>query len=103
MGAQASVGQYLGDESNVGKAIGTNNGRHLHFEVAVPDDPVNAQPAGFTGDFPYTLKNSSLLRRVWRAGGEGQFLCRLSLSALVGTASLMIRAAVLVRNSLGGF
>jgi len=56
VGAMVTAGQYLGDESNIGMAIGSNDGRHLHFEVVVPDDPLTATPTGFTGDFPYTLK-----------------------------------------------
>lgn len=55
-GASVTAGQYLGDESNVGVATGTNNGRHLHFEVVVPDDPATASPSGNKGDFPATLK-----------------------------------------------
>lgn len=56
VGSVVTAGQYLGDESNVGMAVGSNNGRHLHFEVVVPDDPETATPSGFVGDFPYTLK-----------------------------------------------
>lgn len=56
VGSQVVAGQYLGDESNVGMATGTNDGRHLHFEVVVPDDPATAAPVGFAGDFPATLK-----------------------------------------------
>jgi murein DD-endopeptidase MepM/ murein hydrolase activator NlpD len=56
VGSVVSAGQYLGDEGNVGMAVGTNDGRHLHFEVVVPDDPASATPSGFAGDFPYTLK-----------------------------------------------
>lgn len=55
-GASVAAGQYIGDESNVGVATGTNNGRHLHFEVVVPDDPATATPSGDKGDFPATLK-----------------------------------------------
>jgi murein DD-endopeptidase MepM/ murein hydrolase activator NlpD len=56
VGASVSAGQYLGDEGNIGMAVGTNDGRHLHFEVVVPDDPATATPSGFAGDFPYTLR-----------------------------------------------
>ena len=56
VGDSVVAGQYLGDEGNIGMAVGSNNGRHLHFEVVVPDDPVTATPSGFTGDFPYELK-----------------------------------------------
>lgn len=41
VGDSVSAGQYLGDESNVGRACGANEGRHLHFEVLVPDNPNN--------------------------------------------------------------
>jgi len=41
VGDDVSAGQYLGDESNVGRACGSNDGRHLHFEVLVPNNPVN--------------------------------------------------------------
>ena len=56
VGEQVTAGQYLGDEGNIGMAIGTNMGRHLHFEVVIPDDPETATPSGFAGDFPYELK-----------------------------------------------
>ncbi len=35
-GDTVKAGQYIGDESNVGRTCGTNNGRHVHFEVLVP-------------------------------------------------------------------
>ena len=56
VGAMVTAGQYLGDESNIGMAIGSNDGRHLHFEVVVPDDPLTVTPTGFAGDFLYALK-----------------------------------------------
>lgn len=56
VGDTVAAGQYLGDESNIGMAVGSNDGRHLHFEVVVPDNPATATPSGFAGDFPYTLK-----------------------------------------------
>ncbi len=56
VGDQVVAGQYLGQESNIGMAVGTDMGRHLHFEVAVPDDPATATPMDFAGDFPYELK-----------------------------------------------
>lgn len=41
VGDAVSAGQYLGDESNIGRACGSNDGRHLHFEVLVPNNPDN--------------------------------------------------------------
>ena len=50
------AGQFIGIESNVGMATGSNNGRHLHFEVIIPDSPNPAKPTGNAGDFPREAK-----------------------------------------------
>lgn len=50
------AGQFLGNEGNVGMATGANDGRHLHFEVVIPDDPDPSKPTGFVGDFPYEAR-----------------------------------------------
>lgn len=50
------AGQLIGIEGNVGMATGANNGRHLHFEVVIPDDPNPAKPTGVVGDFPYDAR-----------------------------------------------
>jgi hypothetical protein len=50
------AGQFIGIEGNVGMATGNNNGRHLHFEVVIPEDPDPARPTGLVGDFPYEAK-----------------------------------------------
>jgi hypothetical protein len=50
------AGQFVGNEGNVGMATGANDGRHLHFEVVIPDDPNPAKPMGPVGDFPYDAR-----------------------------------------------
>jgi hypothetical protein len=55
-GDEVVAGQHLGNEGNVGMATGANDGRHLHFEVVIPDDPNPSKPMGPVGDFPYTAR-----------------------------------------------
>ncbi len=55
-GDRVCAGQYLGNEGNVGMADGDNQGRHLHFHVAVPDDPATASPSHFAGDIEATYR-----------------------------------------------
>ncbi|MEZ4425874.1 MAG: M23 family metallopeptidase [Gemmatimonadota bacterium] len=56
VGSEVVAGQWIGNEGNVGMATGENMGRHLHFEVVIPDDPETAQPTGTVGDFPYDAR-----------------------------------------------
>ena len=55
------AGAYLGDEGDVGCATG----RHLHFEVALPDD--RADPIVRAGGF---IKGRNLVPRFCRVPGE---------------------------------
>ncbi len=56
VGDQVVAGQWIGNEGNVGMATGSNMGRHLHFEVVIPDDPNPDPPVGTVGDFPYEAR-----------------------------------------------
>jgi murein DD-endopeptidase MepM/ murein hydrolase activator NlpD len=60
-GDTVEAGAYLGDEGNVGCA----SGRHLHFEVAVPQD--RADPIVRAGGF---IKGRNLVPRFCRVPGE---------------------------------
>lgn len=50
------AGQFLGWESNVGRACGSGNGVHLHFETGEPDDPANPLQAGNVGSLQGTVR-----------------------------------------------
>jgi len=54
-GDSVQAGQYIGDESNVGMATGSNDGRHLHFEAREVIS-VNPTPSELAGDLPGTLR-----------------------------------------------
>jgi len=46
-GDQISMNQFIGFEGNIGVASGSNDGRHLHFEVRVVEDTDSPSPDGF--------------------------------------------------------
>lgn len=50
------AGQFLGWESNVGRACGSGNGVHLHFETGEPDDPANPLQGGNGGFLQGTVR-----------------------------------------------
>ena len=56
VGDEVEAGQFIGHEGNIGMVSGGDDGRHLHFEVVVPDDPDNPTPTHFTGDLAGPLR-----------------------------------------------
>jgi len=64
VGMHVCAGTYLGDEGDIGHATG----EHLHFEVAIPDDP--SDPIQVAGGF---IKGSNLIPRICGIDG-GKFV-----------------------------
>lgn len=56
VGSTVSAGQRIGREGNVGMAVGSNNGRHLHFEVREVSNTVSPNPSSLAGDLAGVLK-----------------------------------------------
>ena len=53
-GATIAAGQFIGTESNIGQAAGSNMGRHLHFEVRLAD--ASDTPSPTEGDLPGEMR-----------------------------------------------
>ncbi|MFD1796732.1 M23 family metallopeptidase [Paracoccus aurantiacus] len=54
VGDDVAMGQVIGVESNIGMAQGSNDGRHLHFEVR--EVPAGSAPGPLAGDMPGTMR-----------------------------------------------
>ena len=54
VGDNVAMGQVIGTESNIGMAQGSNDGRHLHFEVR--EVPAGASPSALAGDLPGQMR-----------------------------------------------